>query len=237
MHNDFSAIEIRVIGVLLEKAVTTPDQYPMTLNAVMIGCNQKTSRDPVMELSSGEVLRTLRQLEDRYLVSVTPGARAGVEKFVQRICNTPMAELKLDEAGYAVVTLLLLRGPQTPGELRSRSGRLHGFEDNAAVVETLKGLIEREEGSLVARLPRKQGRQDSEYMHLFAGEIESAPEEAPVYTSSRSPRPDRVGELEARVTRLEQALQTLAGRLGEVVDLADDPDGERDSREEVPADH
>ena len=216
MRHDLSEHEIRVLGVLLEKSVTTPDQCPLTLNALTNGCNQKSSREPVMDLTQGEALRAVRQLEGKYLLTVTAGGRSNVEKFTQRLVNTPMAELQFSEAEYAVVTLLMLRGAQTPGELRSRSGRLHTFADNAAVQETLRGLIERGEGAVAARLPRTAGRLDSEYVHLFAGERESAPEEAPV---ERAVRQDRVGDLEARVARLEAAFAELAGRLGETTDL------------------
>lgn len=216
MRNDLSEHEIRVLGVLLEKSVTTPDQYPLTLNALANGCNQKSSRDPVMELNQGEVLRAVRQLEDKYLVTTTAGGRSNVEKFTQRMVNTPMAELQLSAAEYSVVTLLMLRGAQTPGELKSRSGRLHAFADNSEVQETLRGLMERAEGAIVARLPRRSGRLDSEYVQLFAGERESAPEEAAV---DRAPRRDRVSELEDRVTALEAALIDLAARLGESVQL------------------
>ena len=219
MRHDLNEHEIRVLGVLLEKSVTTPDQYPMTLNALTNGCNQKTSREPVMDLSQGEVLRAVRQLEDKYLLSVTAGGRSNVEKFTQRLVNTPMAELQLTEAEYAVVTLMMLRGPQTPGELRSRSGRLYSFADNAEAQETLRGLIEREEGAVAARLPRTAGRLDNEYTHLFAGEFESAPEEAA--SAERVPRRDRVGDLEARVAALESALLDLATRLGESIDLSE----------------
>lgn len=225
MRNNLSEHEIRILGVLLEKSVTTPDQYPLTLNALTNGCNQKSSREPVLGLTQGEVLRAVRQLDNKYLLSTTAGGRSNVEKFSQRLVNTPMAELQLNEAEYAVVTLLMLRGAQTPGELKSRSGRLYAFSDNAEVQETLRHLLEHEGGAVVARLPRTSGRLDSEYVQLFAGEQQSALEEAGVH---RARRRDRVGELEARVGALEAALQDLAGCLGETVALghqkhADDP--------------
>lgn len=211
--------EVRVIGCLMEKAVTTPDQYPLTLNALTSACNQKSSREPVMSLEPGQVQRTVRQLEEKYLVSIREGARAGVEKYSQRLCNTQMSELKFSPAEYAIVTLLLLRGPQTPGELRSRAGRLHTFADGAEVVATLAGLMDREAGAVVARLPRKPGRQDHEYMHLFAGEIESVAEDmAQRPTTSASGR----SNLEQRVEQLERELTALAARLGESVNLRQD---------------
>lgn len=222
--------EVRVIGCLMEKAVTTPDQYPLTLNALTNACNQKSSREPVMNLGQGLVQRTIRQLEEKYLVSIREGARAGVEKYSQRLCNTQMSKLKFSPAEYAVVTLLLLRGPQTPGEIRSRAARLHTFDDSAEVVATLAGLMDREDGAVIARLPRKPGRQDHEYMHLFAGEIESVSEDiAQQPTSSASGRSDRVNVLEQRVAQLERELTALAERLGESVKLRHDTDTDTDT--------
>lgn len=226
MEIDLSPEEVRVIGCLMEKAVTTPDQYPLTLNALMLACNQKSSRDPIMHLEQGLVQRTTRALEDKYLLSKREGQRQNVEKYSQRLCNTPMAKFQFSDAQYAIVTVLLLRGPQTPGELRTRTNRMHAFVDNQDVSDVLVNLMEREGGPVVARLPRKPGRQDHEYMHLFAGEIESAPEQTGVRERSPgAPRVDRVAELEARVDRLETALRELAQRLGEEVEL-DPPESE-----------
>jgi len=220
MNTNLTPEQVRVIGCLMEKAVTTPDQYPLTLNALTNACNQKSSREPVMHLEQGVVQRTIRELADQHLVSIREGARAGVEKYSQRLCNTQLSKLKFSPAEYAVVTLLLLRGPQTPGELRTRSGRLHTFADNNEVTETLTGLMEREEGAVVARLPRKPGRQDHEYMHLFAGEIESVPEQVAPRAVASPAREDRVSRLERRIDRLESALVALADKLGEPIDLS-----------------
>lgn len=227
MDLELSAEEVRVIGCLMEKSVVTPDQYPLTLNALTNACNQKSSRDPVMHLEQGTVQRTARLLEDQYLVSIREGQKAGVEKYTQRLCNTPMAKWHFTPAQYAVVCLLLLRGAQTPGELRSRSGRLFQFSDNAEVVETLQSLIDNEEGAVVARLPRRAGRQDHEYMHLFSGEIESVEPEADIKVRAPSSgREDRITTLEARIDALEEALRDLADRLGQPVKL-----GSKDSPE------
>ena len=223
MSIDFSlsAEELRVIGCLMEKAVTTPDQYPLTLNALTNACNQKSSRDPVMSLDQGVVARAARQLEEKTLVSSGEG-KSHVIKYTQRMCNTLLSELQFTQAEYAVVCLLILRGPQTPGELRTRSGRLHTFDDNEEVKAVLEALMEREGGPVVARLPRKAGRKDHEYMHLFAGEIESVTEETRVAERSSALfyKHDRVAQLEARVGQLERALSDLAERLGEEINLA-----------------
>lgn len=223
MDIELTPHEVRVIGCLMEKAVTTPDQYPLTLNALVLACNQKSSRDPVMHLEPGPVQRTARQLEEKYLVSKREGQKQGVEKYSQRLCNTPMAKFQFSDAEYAIVTVLLLRGAQTPGELRTRTARMHPFSDNQAVVETLAALMERAEGPVVARLPRKPGRQDHEYMHLFAGEIESAPIDEGVHSRApAAPRVDRVAMLEARVNHLERALRELAQKVGEEIELDDE---------------
>ena len=165
---DLSVNETRIIGCLMEKSVTTPDQYPLTLNALTNACNQKSSRDPVMSLSQGTVQHTVRELENQHLLQVEDNFKRGTEKYSQRFCNTSFSELQFDSAQFAIVCLLLLRGPQTPGELRARSGRLHEFTDNHAVVESLDALNELHSDPLVVQLPRTPGRKDSEYMHLFS---------------------------------------------------------------------
>ena len=156
----------------MEKSITTPDQYPLTLNALTNACNQKSSREPVMALNKGAVQHTLRELEGRHLIRLEENFSRGIEKYAQRFCNTSFSELQFDSAGFAIVCLLLLRGPQTPGELRARSGRLHEYADNNEVVEALTALIEYENEPLAIQLPRTSGRKDSEYMHLFAGPID-----------------------------------------------------------------
>lgn len=215
--------EARVLGCLMEKAVITPDQYPLTLNALTNACNQKSSRDPVMNLDPGDVARAARELMDKHLVTMQENFRSKVEKFSQRLCNTRFSSLQLEPDAYAVITLLLLRGPQTPGELRARSGRLHEFADNAEVAETLVGLMEREGGPLVARLPLEPGRRDHEYMHLFYGELESAMLETgsaeampvgPRTAGGSTPLGDRVAALEAQVAGLQTVVQRLATELG-----------------------
>jgi len=194
----------------------TPDQYPLTLNSLTLACNQKSSRDPVLSLEQGAVQHTARQLENKHLLSSDENFNGRVVKFTQRLCNTPFGEFQFTEQEFAVMCLLLLRGRQTPGELRSRSGRLCVFDDNQVVADTLQGLMDRDAGPLVARLPRTLGRQDSEYMHLFFGPIESAPAVIESRSSSAvdSSRPDRIALLESRVGVLEQELLELKQILG-----------------------
>ena len=215
MLTELNAIEARVIGCLIEKSIVTPDQYPLTLNALINACNQKSSRDPVMSLTQGEVQHALRVLEGKHLVQMAENFNSRVEKYTQRFCNTRYSDLQFSDAELAVVCLLLLRGAQTPGELRSRSGRLHSFDDNADVVQALTGLMERDGEALVVKLPRTPGRKDSEYMHLFSGPVDvealaSAAEEkraaAPRERHSVSELAERVSQLEAEVAALKEKL-------------------------------
>lgn len=213
---NLSANETRIIGCLMEKSVTTPDQYPLTLNALTNACNQKSSREPVMSLPQGVVQHDARLLESKHLLRIEEGFKRGVEKYAQRFCNTSFSELQFDAAQFAIVCLLLLRGPQTPGELRARSGRLHEFADNAAVVEALNCLIEREGDALAVQLPRTPGRKDAEYMHLFSGPVDVQAHVERVQTdtgSDSSPRvsmtglAQRVSDLEAEVAELKKLLE------------------------------
>ncbi len=208
---DLSANECRVIGCLMEKSVTTPEQYPLTLNALTNACNQKSSREPVMSLTQGTVQHCVRELEGKHLLRLEENFKRGVEKYSQRFCNTSFSELQFDSAQYAIVCLLLLRGPQTPGELRARSGRLHEFADNQAVVESLDALNELHPDSLVVQLPRTPGRKDSEYMHLFAGEVDIAAhtEQAEARKTSQSPSRVGISDLEQRVSDLEAEVAEL----------------------------
>jgi hypothetical protein len=213
---NLTANETRVIGCLIEKSVITPDQYPLTLNALTNACNQKSSRDPLMSLQQGEVQHTIRDLESKTLVRVDENFKSRVEKYIQRFCNTRYSDYQFEPPQLAIVCLLLLRGPQTPGELRSRSGRLHSFADNAAVVDALKMLIEWESNPLVVKLPRTPGRQDAEYMHLFSGpvDIEDHAKMAQVAAATSSSGRTSVSELEQRVSKLEAAVTELKERLG-----------------------
>ena len=210
-----TANEIRVIGCLMEKSVVTPDQYPLTLNALTNACNQKSSRKPVMSLQQGIAQRTARDLEAKHLVRVEENFKRGVEKYSQRFCNSRYSEYQFDAAEFAIICLLLLRGPQTPGELRANSGRLHTFADNAAVVAALSGLIERERGPIVVQLPRTPGRKDAEYMHLFSGPIDLAELSSRARTTVPSQSGERMSlaELAERVEKLESRVAELQEEL------------------------
>lgn len=216
MQPNLSAKEARVIGCLIEKSITTPDQYPLTLNALVNACNQKTSRDPVMSLQKGEVQKTARDLAAKSLIHINEDFRSRTEKYVQRFCNTRFAEYQFDPAELAIVCLLLLRGAQTPGELRTRGSRLHAFADNEEVVAALRRLAEHDRGPLVVTLPREKGRKDAQYLHLFSGpvDLEAYARQVEAAAPSTAPR-NSVAELAARIERLETDVEELRRRLGD----------------------
>lgn len=218
--------ETRVIGCLMEKSVVTPDQYPLTLNALTSACNQKSSREPVMNLSSGEVLGTVRTLQEKHLIRVEENFKTQVDKFTHRLCNTPFSDYQFDPAQFAVMTVLLLRGPRTPGELKANAGRLHSFESNEDVQETLQSLVDREGGPVVAQLPRTPGRRDHAYAHLLSGDIDTSsipsavephatiqrstiPESAIPPSTAQAGLEARLSALEAEVSQLKAELQSL----------------------------
>lgn len=209
--------EARVIGCLLEKQVTTPEQYPLSINGVVTACNQKTNREPVMTLSEAQVQDQLDTLVKRHYLRTVSGFGNRVTKYEQRFCNSEFGDLKLSTAEVALVTTLLLRGAQTPGELRGRAQRMHEFGDMAEVESTLERLANREDGPFVVRLPREPGKRESRYMHLFSGEVDvqamvSAQQDAPLIDDDLR---SRVDALEGEVAELKQRLDSLLAHLGE----------------------
>lgn len=216
MKYQLSPLEARVIGCLLEKQVTTPEQYPLSINGVVTACNQKTNRAPVMTLSEAEVQDQLDTLVKRHYLRTVSGFGNRVTKYEQRFCNSEFGDLKLSTAEVALVTTLLLRGAQTPGELRGRAQRMHEFTDMAEVENTLERLANREDGPFVVRLPREPGKRESRYMHLFSGEVDlqavAAQSDAPAADDSLLAR---VEMLEGEVAELKQRLDSLLAHLGE----------------------
>src|ERR1700737_1138040 len=179
MNIEFSPNDARVIGCLIEKEITTPDQYPLSLNALTNACNQKTNREPVLELTEAMVQQTVDSLMRKHMVSDKSAGYGGrVTKYKHRFCNTEFGSLKFSQQELGIICVLLLRGPQTPGELRGRTNRLCEFTDADQVEATLKNLMAREDGPFIARLPRAAGARESRYAHLFFGLIESVPESA-----------------------------------------------------------
>jgi uncharacterized protein YceH (UPF0502 family) len=219
MNIELSPLEARIIGCLVEKEITTPDQYPLSLNALTNACNQKTNREPVLELAESAVQAALDGLLRRHLVSDRSAGYGGrVTKYKHRFCNTDFQPLKFSPQELGILCVLLLRGPQTPGELRARTSRLCEFADAEAVEATLRGLMTREDGPFIARLPRAAGARESRYAHLFSGHVESVDEEAaPAYGAGPAAREDlgeRVARLEALVAQLRAELDALKGQPG-----------------------
>nr|WP_313409271.1 DUF480 domain-containing protein [Pseudomonas sp.] len=199
------AVEVRILGCLIEKQLTTPETYPLTLNAVQLACNQKTSREPLMNLEAGEVGRYLRSLEGRKLVHLVMGSRA--DRWEQR-CDK---QLELVKPQTVLLGLLLLRGPQTLNELLTRSNRMHDFDDVAEVQHQLERLIGR---GLVMLLPRQSGQREDRYMHLLGelADLESLLANRPAARAEvGAPNEDRLVELEARIAALEERLARLEG--------------------------
>ena len=209
--------ELRVIGSLIEKKITTPDQYPLSLNALMSACNQKSNREPVLNMDETLVQSTVDELRKINMVSeVVFGNR--VPKFQHRFCNTEFSQLRLSAAELAVMCCLMLRGPQTPGELRTRTNRLYDFKDMEQVEATLQELMERDGDPLVIKLGREPGKRESRFAHLLSGEVDDAlfattrevdsnPELN--YEASASP-PQTVN---ARLQALEQTVQQMQSEI------------------------
>ncbi|MEQ9928871.1 YceH family protein [Pectobacterium parvum] len=209
MKYQLDAREARVIGCMLEKQITTPDQYPMSLNGITTACNQKTNREPVMELSESEVQQTLDLLVKKHFLRTLSGFGNRVMKYEHRFCNSEFGDLKLSPAEVALVTTLLLRGPQTPGELRTRAARLYEFSDVGEAESTLEHLQQREDGPFVVRLAREAGKRESRYQHLFSGEASDVAAPEVDSGSDHSPLAERVEALEKEVAELKRQLAAL----------------------------
>jgi uncharacterized protein len=199
---DLTAQEIRVLGALIEKQRTTPDQYPLTLNGLRLACNQSTNRDPVVEYEDHTIREALERLARRRWVRLASGHGSRATKYRHLLDEA----LGLSRPEIALLAVLMLRGGQTPGELRTRTERLHRFTDQGELMETLDGLIRRE---LAARLPRQPGQKEERYTHLLSDEDE------PTAAVSAPPPPssgleERVSRLEEEVAELRESLQTLS---------------------------
>jgi uncharacterized protein YceH (UPF0502 family) len=205
---DLNTVEARVLGALIEKDITTPDYYPLSLNALVNACNQKSNRDPVMDLTEDSVRDALHSLQDKRFAGPASGADSRVTKYEHRFQEV----LNLNRRETAVLCVLLLRGPQTPGELRGRTERLHRFEDLDEVQATLQRLIEHDP-PLAAMLPRQPGTKESRYAHLLSGKIDS---DQPAATSPSVATPhedDRLARLEEEVSELRRKVSDLEQQL------------------------
>lgn len=217
MKIELTPTEARVIGCLLEKQVATPDQYPLSLNALTNACNQKSNRDPVLALDEGEVQRTLDALSRKHFVMERSGFGSRVPKYQQNFCNTEYGSLKFTPVELGIVCELLLRGPQTPGELRTRVPRMAALADPGEIDAALQALATREAGAIVARLAREPGRRDACWAQLFTGAVEAAEVEASAEAppQASAPRPvvdDRLSRLEDEVRALRDEVEELKRR-------------------------
>ncbi len=206
MNLQLSPHEIRVIGCLIEKAITTPDQYPLSVNALTNACNQKSNRDPVMNLDERTVQETVDSLVKKHLVLEKSGFGSRVPKYQHRFCNTGFGSLEFTPQATAVLCELMVRGPQTPGELRGRASRMAEIHDVNEVETILQALATRADGPFVVRLPREPGRRDSRYAHLFGGPIDVS---LLVETEPTEQEPTRGSSLAERVTQLEHLVEQL----------------------------
>jgi uncharacterized protein len=226
MIPQLSALEARVIGCLLEKQITTPEQYPLSLNALTLACNQKSNRDPVLELTDREVQELIDALMRRHLVLEKSGFGSRVAKYQQRFCNTEFSALQFSPQQRAILCELLLRGPQTAGELRTRASRMAELTDSTQVETALEQLAQREGGPCVVRLAREPGKREARYAHLFSGEVRvavtataaapSATHDSPSGAAARSAPGvletgfgERLLALEQQVGELRSQLQAL----------------------------
>ncbi len=213
MKIELSPLEARVIGCLIEKEVSTPDQYPQSLNALTNACNQKSNRDPVLELDERQVQEIVDALMKRHLVSDRSGYGGRVTKYKHLFCNTQFGSLQFTEQERGIVCELLLRGPQTAGELRSRTARLCKFNDSAEVEAALQALMTRTDGPFVVRLDRAPGEREVRYAHLFSGTPVVAPR---AIVADESAAPSSRTDRDARITALEVAFADLRRELDEL---------------------
>jgi uncharacterized protein YceH (UPF0502 family) len=219
MNIRLTAIEARIIGALIEKQITTPDQYPLSLNALINACNQKSNREPLMQLDEPTVKFVVDGLGRRHFVVEKSGFGSRVPKYQQVFCNTEFGSLRFTPQETAIVCELLLRGPQTPGELRSRAPRMAEFPEPGVVESLLAGLANRPGGALVTQLAREPGRRDSRWAQLF----EELPASLTVATAAEiaansaadaaSPRAPSNADLLARIAVLEGEIATLRAEL------------------------
>lgn len=214
MDIDLTAIEARILGCLIEKEATTPDYYPLSLNAITNACNQKTNRHPVMNLSEGDVQRGLDAMVGKRLLWEKTPAGSRVTKYAHRLSNTLGLTYSFARQELAVLCVLMLRGAQTAGEIRSRSGRLYDFSGLEDVEQALRSLTEREDGPYVARLAREPGRKEARYAHLLCGDIAAEDIESEVLETTTSPVPPPAAE--ARIAALEHEVAALRSELDEI---------------------
>lgn len=214
MRIELTPIEGRVIGSLLEKETITPENYPLSLNALTAACNQKSSRHPIMNLREEEVQGVVDDLIKKHLVSAQSGFGSRVPKYKHRFCNTGFGGFEFSAQEVGVLCMLLLRGPQTPGELRTRTQRLCHFDDVNETERVLQTLVERSDGPFVARMPREPGRRESRYQHLFGdgGEVALLETQGETDAPASEDLLQLLQEMRVELDELRQRVDRLEGR-------------------------
>jgi uncharacterized protein YceH (UPF0502 family) len=212
--DSLSPVEVRVLGSLIEKDITTPDYYPLTLNALTNACNQSSNRDPVMALGEQAIVEALNGLREKKLAFMVQGGESRVAKFGHRIAET----FELARPETAVLCVLLLRGPQTPGEIRGRTGRMHEFANLEETEASLAMLIERTPEALAVKLPRQAGTKEQRFAHLLGGAVSAT---APVGTTHAEvpfvdSKEERIARLEAEVSATREEVADLKAQLAEL---------------------
>ncbi len=216
-----SAEQCRVIGVMLEKETTTPEQYPLSINGITTGCNQKSNREPVMSLTEGDVHNIVDELVKMNQLMIDHKASGRVSKYFHRFCDTEFGNFKFTPQQRAIICVLFLRGPQTPGELRTRTNRLADFADVSEVETTLIQLQDLNEQVLVKKLAREPGKRESRYIHLFSNIDENELAE-PVCSQSDTAFDGNSATLAQRVAELEQQVSSLTEQVTCLIELLND---------------
>ena len=224
MDIQLTPCEIRVIACLLEKQRTTPEHYPLSLNALTSACNQKSNRDPVLTLDEVTVQDTVDGLIKKHYVTDRSGFGSRVTKYQHRFCNTEFGTLRFSEQEIGILCVLMLRGPQTPGELRARTDRLCSFRDVGEVESVLDQLAQRDDGPFVVKLPREPGKRESRFAHLFGDEAELPATAATETAAVAGPVTEtgRLAQLEHTLKMLQAEVAELKARLDEI---SPEPDG------------
>jgi len=212
--------QCRVIGVMLEKEITTPEQYPLSPNGILIGCNQKSSREPVMSLSEEDIQNVIDELVQMNQLMVDHKASSRVNKYFHRFCNTEFGSLQFTPQQRAIICVLFLRGPQTPGEVRTRTNRLADFTDVDEVERVLQQLLDLNGQTLVKKLEKEPGRRDCRYVHLLS-EFDESSLVASTNTQAEIVPSQNSTQLSQRVTELEQQVAALTEQVATLTELFD----------------
>lgn len=217
MEYQLSLAETRILGALIEKDLATPEYYPLTLNALTAACNQKSNREPVLELSEMDVQAGLDALAAQHLVWQRSGFGSRVAKYAHKFTDTLSRAIEFDRPELATLAVLMLRGPQTPGEIRQRSGRMHDFASVADVEAVLRRLASRADGPFTIELGRQAGQRERRWAQLFSGPVDAAmtdAEEPALTPGAAVSLAARVADLEAEVAQLKEIVVDLKSRMG-----------------------